>query len=79
MKINILYFGMIAEWKGETQELCEVSEGTKLFEMKQKAMNEIPDLQSINYSMAINQHMVTEDKELFEGDELAFFPPFAGG
>ena len=29
--------------------------------------------------MALNQNMITDDADLRDGDELAFFPPVTGG
>tara|TARA_R110002050_G_scaffold252628_1_gene390865 strand:+ start:20541 stop:20780 length:240 start_codon:yes stop_codon:yes gene_type:complete len=79
MKVNALYFGMIAEKRGLTKEVLEFSDSVTLATLKEKALELIPNLNDINYGIAVNQVMTTDDMDLKDGDEISFFPPFAGG
>lgn len=79
MKVNTLYFGMIAEKRGVTNETLELSGNATLDCLKEKAVDLIPNLDEINYAIAVNQIMKSENVDLKDGDEISFFPPFAGG
>ena len=79
MKINTLYFGMIAELKGVSSEIQDYTESLSINQLKSDLNIAIPALNEVNYSVAVNQKMVTDDVSLCEGDEVSFFPPFAGG
>ena len=78
MKINIKYFGMLAETAGKSQEILELDDGFSARELKNRQikMYQISDADSVQ--LAVNQNLNTE-VELKEGDEVAFLPPFAGG
>ena len=78
MKINIKYFGMIAETTGKNEEALEVNEGISARELKARQIKtyQIADPESVQ--LAVNHNLNTE-VELKEGDEVAFLPPFAGG
>ncbi|QCK15457.1 MoaD/ThiS family protein [Mangrovivirga cuniculi] len=78
MKINVKYFGMIAEAVGKSEELLEVNEAISVAEFKDQQIRkyQIADPESVQ--LAVNQNLELES-ELKEGDEVAFLPPFAGG
>lgn len=78
MKINIKYFGMLAETAGKNEEILELDEGITATELKNRQikMYQISDADSVQ--LAVNQNLNSE-VELKEGDEVAFLPPFAGG
>lgn len=78
MKINIKYFGILAETAGKNEEVLEVQEGLSVAGLKDKQVKtyQIPDAESVQ--LAVNQNLNTK-VELKEGDEVAFLPPFAGG
>ncbi len=79
MKINTLYFGIIAELKGLSSEIQDYNSDLSINQLKLDLNTAIPALNEINYSVAVNQKMVSDDVSLCEGDEVSFFPPFAGG
>ncbi len=78
MKINIKYFGILAETAGKNEEILEVAQGMSVTELKARQIKtyKIPEAESVQ--LAVNQNLNTE-VELKEGDEVAFLPPFAGG
>lgn len=79
MKIKVLYFGAIAEIMQKTAEELEVGKKTYLYELKDKLESFNNKLTEMNFALAVNQKMIQQDIELQNGDEIAFFPPFAGG
>ena len=79
MKVNTHYFGLIAEERGVNKEEIHLPEGASLAVVHEKAIELIPGLADRNYAVAVNQKMNTGNIDLKEGDEISFFPPFAGG
>lgn len=78
MKVQVKYFGMIAEAVGKPEEELELDPGTSVSELKMNQVKSygIKDPESVQ--IAVNQHL-NQEIELKEGDEVAFLPPFAGG
>jgi len=78
MKVNVKYFGVIAESAGKSEEILELEQGTSVKDLKNQQIKkyQIQDAESVQ--LAINQNL-NDEVELKEGDEVAFLPPFAGG
>lgn len=79
MHIKLLYFGMIAEWKGVSEETKMVSKDATIKNLLAEIELQIPEIKEINYALAHNQTMVEGEFKLSDGDEISLFPPFAGG
>lgn len=78
MKINVKYFGMIAEAAGKNEELISVSEGVSVSELKKRQTEKYNIADQDSVQVAVNQNL-DSDVKLKDGDEVAFLPPFAGG
>ena len=78
MKINIKYFGMLAETAGKNEEILELDEGFSVTELKERQIKTYHISNPDSVQLAVNKNLNTE-VELKEGDEVAFLPPFAGG
>ncbi len=78
MKINIKYFGMIAEAVGKTDEVLELDEGLTVQELKNRQVQKYGIADPEALQLAVNQNLDSK-VELKEGDEVAFLPAFAGG
>lgn len=77
MKIEVKYFGMLAEITGcTTEQLVIVSKG--IAGLKKELLNKYPDFINKDFRIAQNQELVT-DAALLTGEEIAVLPPFAGG
>lgn len=78
MKVNLKYFGMIAESVGKTDEILELEDKFSVQELKDLQVQKygIKDPEAVQ--LAVNQDLNTE-VEIKDGDEVAFLPPFAGG
>ena len=78
MKLNVKYFGMIAEWAGSQQERFDFG-GTSVSELKTLLEKRIPGLNNCSYQIAVN-HVIAADIQVVSlGDDIAILPPFAGG
>lgn len=78
MKLDIKYFGMIAEWVGTSENELEFS-GSTVADLKSQLESSFSELKGISYQIAVNHTISTDDLMLNEHDELAILPPFAGG
>ena len=78
MKINIKYFGQVAEKVGKSGEVLGLENKISVEELKHRQVQKygIPDPGAIQ--IAVNMDLDPK-VELKEGDEVAFLPPFAGG
>lgn len=77
MKIEVNYFGMLAEVTGCTSEKLEFRE-VSVAELKQSLFEKYPELQQKDFRIAQNQELVS-DETLLTGEEIAVLPPFSGG
>jgi molybdopterin synthase sulfur carrier subunit len=83
MKINVKYFASIREAVGVANETLDTqASNLGLLRDELIAMGE-PHAQSLARGravrMAVNQVMSDESVVLFDGAEVAFFPPVTGG
>ena len=76
-KIRILFFGVLSEVAGKQGE--EISFSGDLAALVVLLKQNYPALNDYQFSVAINQDISTESKELSPGDEIALLPPFTGG
>lgn len=79
MKIEIKYFGLLAEAIGKQQEVLVLDKTASLQDLKKVLLATYPLLKSKQFKVAINQCLIDEDCTLSEQDEVALLPPFAGG
>ncbi|MCB9185870.1 MAG: MoaD/ThiS family protein [Flavobacteriales bacterium] len=78
MKLNVKYFGLIAEWMGRSEEQIDLWENS-IAALRQQLETNCRRLSNITYQVAVNQKIASEELELSENDEVAILPPFAGG
>jgi len=77
MKLNIKYFGLIAEITKCNEETLEVSKST-ISDLRNVLFNKYPELKNKDFQVAQEQEIVSNDT-LISGEELALLPPFSGG
>lgn len=77
MELKFIYFGMIAEMLGKTDEIIVVNEECK--NLRTFILQHYPELNKMSFSLAINQEIRDEIKEGEKISEIALLPPFAGG
>lgn len=78
MKIEVKYFGMIAETIGKTEETFDVDFDSQT-DLKQWFESKYFDLKSMNYKIAVNQTISNKINPSMARAEVALLPPFAGG
>ena len=78
MKVNIKYFGMIAELIGMQSESIDL-QIEKGFNLKMFFEAKYPSIKSVNYKIAVNQQISDVIIEESDSVEIALLPPFAGG
>lgn len=82
-KVNIRYFAKIREMIGCSEEQYQTQANDVAgLRMELAAKNNIYTAALGNDQVlrtAVNQYMVSEETEIHDGDEVAFFPPVTGG
>lgn len=78
MELSLNYFGMIAEVTNVQQEKLDLEVKT-INDLKLTLIKKYPAITKLNYQFAVNQHLVEDNFQLTNGDEIALLPPFAGG
>ena len=79
VKVTVLYFGLIAEAVEKDSELLKIESGITISHFKEKLISEYNTLKNLNYQIALNKEIVTDDSIIFSESEIAILPPFAGG
>ncbi|MFA7327492.1 MAG: MoaD/ThiS family protein [Candidatus Kapaibacterium sp.] len=74
MKINMKYYGIVAEKMRKQAESIDISANTV-----EDLINHFSEIKTTDYKVAVNQDIVKADYRLKENDEVVFLPPFAGG
>lgn len=79
MKLNLKYFGMVAEALSKTEESLLFEEEQTVLSLKDFLELAYPKLKTIDYRVAVNQTIVGSDFKINGDCEIALLPPFAGG
>ncbi len=81
MRVKVLFFGMLKDVAGRTEEQIELAQGAQLSTLFEYYAREFPRLRELAGSivMARNHEFSSLSASLTEGDEVAFLPPVSGG
>jgi molybdopterin synthase sulfur carrier subunit len=75
--IDILFFGRVADRQGRRRMVLALPEGgLSLFALRLRLFDGEDDGR---LRMSVNQVVVSDDRPLRDGDEVAFFSVFSGG
>ena len=77
MKVEVKYFGMLAEISGCTSESLDIT-SKEIAGLKSLLLEKYPGFKSKDFRIAQNQELVA-DEAMLTGKEIAVLPPFAGG
>lgn len=77
MKLNIKYFGLLAELTACSEEELDIAEGS-VSHLLLVLYEKYPDLRSKDFQVAQRQEIVSKDSPI-TGQEIALLPPFSGG
>lgn len=78
MKINIKYFGLVAEHTGVQEEAVSLASCDSIEKLHQYLQEKYPGISDLTFQYAVNQSVVAS-ATLQKDDEVALLPPFAGG
>jgi molybdopterin converting factor subunit 1 len=81
MRVKVLFFGMLKEIVGRTEEQVELAPGAQLSTVFDHYAGQFPRLQDLAGSIVIarNREFAIRSTAVMEGDEVAFLPPVSGG
>jgi len=81
MKIRLLFFAVLRDVAGKSEDVIELPDGARAGDVWQRLRDEHPALRDYIQPpmIAVNESYVGTDEPLRDGDELAFIPPVAGG
>ena len=78
MQVTIKYFASLRELMGESSRIINIDEKSSVDDIWQ-ILKDSKKVEFDNVMATVNMEYVKNDKELKEGDEVAFFPPVTGG
>jgi len=81
MQIQVLYFAVVRERLGKSQETLEIPDGADVKTALDILAEQHEPVRALRgrFQIAVNQCVVALDTTLAEGDELVLIPPVAGG
>jgi molybdopterin converting factor subunit 1 len=81
MKVRLLYFAVLRDITGISEEVIELPDGTRAQEIWNRLRSRHDQLAGYERPpmTAVNESYVSADELLRDGDEVAFIPPVAGG
>ena len=81
MRVVVRYFAAHKEIAGIAEERLEVPEGTTVAGLLDRVFSIHPQLEGLRRDtvVSLNRGVGTDDIVLTEGDDVALFPPIAGG
>ncbi len=81
MRLELHYFGWIAEKTGRSNEELELEEASTVAELRQELIKKHPDLEGMSFRIARDRQLVRNEKSTGLGAdmEVALLPAFAGG
>ena len=81
IKVRVLFFGGARDAAGSGEITMELSPARTAAEVREQILTNHPDLRRFGRSLlfAVNQEYAVSEREIQDGDELAFFPPVSGG
>ncbi len=81
IQLKVKFFGSYQEAVGEKELQIETDKVSRVQDLIQELTEKYPDLADLDDQLliAVNKSMAEREKELKDGDEVAFLPPVSGG
>jgi molybdopterin synthase catalytic subunit len=81
VRVRVLFFGMLRDIAGRSEEEIDVDEGARLDSIFDRYARQFPRLRGLESSivLACNQQFCDRSVSVRENDEVAFLPPVSGG
>jgi molybdopterin synthase catalytic subunit len=79
--VHVRFFGAARDAVGREETSVSINSGSNATQAFDQLMSFYPELRRFGKSLllAVNQEYVEPGREVFDGDELAVFPPVSGG
>ncbi|HEY5469979.1 MAG TPA: MoaD/ThiS family protein [Bacteroidales bacterium] len=77
MQVKVLFFGVLVEVTGSNIKFY--SDAKTMGALKFMIQDDFPEIVHYSYCISLNNEIVSNDRILKDGDEIALLPPFAGG
>lgn len=81
MQIKVLFFGMLKDIVGQTEDCVTLDEGSSVGRLFESYVARFPQMAQHSSSILFsrNREFVGRGEHLRDGDEVAFLPPVSGG
>jgi molybdopterin converting factor subunit 1 len=81
VRVKVLFFGMLKDIAGRSEDHIEVADGERLGEIFDRYALQFPHMGQMASSivLACNQQFCDRSNQVSDGDEIAFLPPVSGG
>lgn len=79
MTVRILYFASLRERAGRAEEALELPAPLSVRELARRLEAERAGLRLAGALCAVNEAYAEPERQLQDGDTVAFFPPVSGG
>ena len=80
MKVRALYFGIVTDLTGKTEEEWELADDALLEDFQQSVSKAYPDMLDLKrFALAVNEDYAEGQHKLSSGDTIAIIPPVSGG
>ena len=79
MKLEVLYFGLVAEAIKCVKEELVLDNSISVIQLRELLIKKYKGLEKLSYQIAVNQKLATPDTIITNNSEIAVLPPFAGG
>jgi sulfur-carrier protein len=77
MQVKVLFFGVLTDVTGT--DCRHYNEVKSVNDLKLRILDDFPEVEHYNYRISLNNEILNNDRNLKDGDEIGFMPPFAGG
>jgi molybdopterin converting factor subunit 1 len=81
VQVKVLFFGMLKDIAGRSEDRLEMSEAATLGSLFDRYASQFPRLRDYSSSIVLarNQQFSSRATPIHDGDEVAFLPPVSGG
>jgi len=81
MQIRVLLFGILKSLVGQSSEILDLPEGSRVDDLLARYRGRFPQFEAIMSTLAVsvNQEYSRADRTLAPGDEVGLLPPVSGG
>ena len=81
MRLRILAFASASDALGAAESAFELASGARVDDFKRALLVRYPALAALlpRLAIAVDGEIASNDRELFEGAEIALLPPVSGG